>query len=58
MRLTSQEQLRSLQGALDSATTGGIKYNEPMNVGGWELKLSPPRQSGDLPAVIHANPME
>ena len=26
------------------------------NVGGWELKFAPPRQVGQLPAVIHALP--
>ncbi len=56
VRLASQEQLRSLQGAVNTATQNGVPYNQLVNVGGWELKFAPPRQAGQLPALIHAVP--
>jgi len=43
VRLASQQQLSSLQGAVNAATQNGITYNQVMTVGGWELKFSPPR---------------
>ncbi|MEQ5227478.1 VENN motif pre-toxin domain-containing protein [Proteus cibi] len=58
VRLSSQQQLNSLQGALNLATQKGLEYNKLINIGGWELKLSPPREKGGLPAVIHAIPIE
>ncbi|MEF2253195.1 filamentous hemagglutinin N-terminal domain-containing protein [Ralstonia solanacearum] len=56
VRLTTQQQLASLQGAVNTATQQGVPYNQLINVGGWELKFAPPRQSGQLPALIHALP--
>jgi filamentous hemagglutinin len=56
VRLASQQQLSSLQGAVNTATQNGIPYNQLINVGGWELKFAPPRQPGQLPALIHALP--
>nr|CUV15611.1 protein of unknown function [Ralstonia solanacearum] len=56
VRLTTQQQLASLQGAVNTATQEGVPYNQLINVGGWELKFSPPRQPGQLPALIHALP--
>ncbi|WP_220454550.1 hypothetical protein, partial [Ralstonia solanacearum] len=56
VRLTTQQQLASLQGAVNTATQQGVPYNQLINVGGWELKFTPPRQSGQLPALIHALP--
>ncbi|WP_367305222.1 hypothetical protein [Burkholderia multivorans] len=38
----------------NTATQGGVPYNQLIKVGGWELKFSPPRQPGQLPALIHA----
>lgn len=58
VRLSSQQQLNSLQGALNSATKNGVEYNKLITIGGWELKLAPPRQLGELPAVIHARPVK
>jgi filamentous hemagglutinin len=56
VRLASQEQLSSLQGAVNTATQNGVPYNQLINVGGWELKFAPPRQPGQLPALIPAVP--
>ena len=56
VKLASQTQLSSLQAAVNTATQNGIPYNQLINVGGWELKFAPPRQVGQLPAVIHALP--
>ncbi|MFN3688934.1 hypothetical protein [Salinarimonas sp.] len=56
--LRSQQQMRSMQAAIESAvTTQPIRYNELLNVGGWELLFAPPRNPGQLPAVIHALPI-
>lgn len=54
VRLSSQQQLSSLQAAVDSATKGGVPYGKVINVEGWELVFSPPRESGGLPAFIRA----
>ena len=32
----------------------GINYGEIINQGNWEFKFAKPRQSGQLPAIIHA----
>jgi len=56
VRLTTQQQLASLQGAVNTATRGSVPYNQLVNVGGWELKFAPPRQPGQMPALIHALP--
>lgn len=54
VQLATQQQLSSLQSAVNAATQGGAPYNQLINVGGWELKFSPPRQPGQLPALIQA----
>ncbi len=56
VQLTTQQQLSSLQSAVNSATQGGVPCNQLINVDGWELKFSPPRQPDQLPALIHALP--
>jgi hypothetical protein len=58
VRLASQQQLRSLQEALNSATKNGIEYNKLITIGGWELKIMQSRKVGELPALIHALPIE
>lgn len=58
VRLASQEQLTSLQAAVNTATQNGIAYNQVMTAGGWELKFAPPRQAGQLPSLIHALPRQ
>ena len=54
VRLASQQQLSSLQGAVNTATQNGITYNQKMTAGGWDLVFAPPRQPGQLPSIIHA----
>jgi filamentous hemagglutinin len=56
VQLTTQQQLSSLQTAVNTATQGGVPYNQLINVDGWELKFAPPPQSGLRPALIHALP--
>ncbi len=58
VRLATQQQLSSLQSAVSTAIEGGIKYDQIMNVGDWELKFSAPRQQGQLPALNHAQPLK
>ena len=58
VRLSSQQQLNSLQGALNTAAKNGVKYNKLITIDGWELKLAPPRKLGGLPAVIHTRPVK
>jgi len=40
------------------ATKNGIPFNQPIRVGGWELIFRPGRNAGDLPALVHALPLE
>ncbi len=54
VRLASQEQLVSLQSAVNVAIKNGVPYNQILSVDGWELKFAPPRQLGQLPSLIHA----
>ncbi len=54
VNLASQQQLTSLQAAVNTATQNGITFNQIINVGGWELKFAPARETGQLPALIHA----
>lgn len=56
VRLASQQQLASLQAAVNTATKSGVSYDKVINVGGWELKFSPARDAGGYPALIHALP--
>jgi hypothetical protein len=57
VNVSSQTQLRSLQAAVESATTNGVPYNRLLNTGGWELKFAPPRAADQLPVLIHALPV-
>ncbi|GJH25799.1 filamentous hemagglutinin N-terminal domain-containing protein [Caballeronia novacaledonica] len=56
VRLATQQQLASLEGAVNAVTKGGVPYNQLINSNGWELKFAPPRQPGQLPVLIHALP--
>lgn len=58
VRLTSQQQLRSLRASVYTATKNGIVYDKMIEVGGWQLKFQPPRQKGQHPALIHALPIQ
>jgi hypothetical protein len=55
--LATQQQIRSLQAAVESATRNGVPFGQLIRVGGWELKFAPPRGPGQLPALIHALPL-
>ena len=55
-RLAMELILTDFQGALKEATKNGIKYDEMVNIGRWEFKFSKPREAGQLPALIHAQP--
>ena len=57
VNIESQAQLSSLQAAMQTATAGGIPYNQLVEVGGWELVFATPRTEGQLPALIHALPV-
>ncbi|WP_162921804.1 hypothetical protein [Listeria costaricensis] len=53
-KMTEQQLLTSLKGAVGEAAISGYKYNIPVRAGNWELIFSPPRQKGQLPVVKHA----
>ncbi|EML4853717.1 hemagglutinin repeat-containing protein [Morganella morganii] len=54
VRLASQEELRSFQAAVNTATKNNIPYGERITVDGWQLEIKPPRNTGELPTIIHA----
>ena len=53
-KMTEQQLLSSLQGAVGEAAKTGYTYNVPIKVGNWELIFSPARQAGQLPVIKHA----
>ena len=56
VRVGQQTQLTSLEAAVNATIGSGVPFNQIIQVGGWELKFSPPRKLGDLPALIDALP--
>ncbi len=54
VRLVSQQQLRSLSSAANTAVADGIRYRQIMRVDGWELIFAPPKTAEQLPALYHA----
>jgi toxin YxiD len=54
MPINSQTLLSSFQSSVKSAVQKGIKYEEIMNIGNWELIFSKPRGDGLLPVIKHA----
>ncbi|MGB4774160.1 MAG: hypothetical protein WBP45_03225 [Daejeonella sp.] len=58
VRLATQQQLNSLRSAVGEAIKDGIVYDKIIEIGGWELKFSQARQAGQLPALIHAQPIK
>lgn len=54
MPINSQTLLSSFQNSVSSAVKQGIKYDEIMNVGNWELIFSKARGDGLLPVIKHA----
>jgi filamentous hemagglutinin len=54
--LGSQQQIRSLQAAVEAATANGVPYGKLIEIGGWELKFAAPRAADQLPVLFHALP--
>ncbi|WJV55549.1 hemagglutinin [Prodigiosinella aquatilis] len=54
VKLASQEELRSFQSAVNTATKSSMPYGERITVDGWQLEIKPPRAEGELPTIIHA----
>ncbi|WP_226019916.1 hypothetical protein [Serratia symbiotica] len=54
VKLASQEELRSFQAAVNTATKNKMPYGERITVDGWQLEIKPPRAAGELPTIIHA----
>ncbi|MEL3959257.1 pre-toxin TG domain-containing protein [Caldifermentibacillus hisashii] len=54
MPINSQTLLSSFQSSVKDAVKEGIKYEEIMNIGNWELIFSKPRGDGLLPVIKHA----
>lgn len=54
VRLASQEELRSFQAAVNTATKNRMPYGERITVDGWQLEIKPPRAASELPTIIHA----
>ncbi|MEH7769467.1 pre-toxin TG domain-containing protein, partial [Bacillus pumilus] len=54
MPINSQTLLSSFQSSVNNAAKQGIKYEEIMKVGNWELIFSKPRGDGLLPVIKHA----
>lgn len=46
VRLASQEELRSFQAAVNTATKNKMPYGERITVDGWQLEIKPPRAAG------------
>ena len=53
-KLTEQQLLRSFQGAVEQATSTGIKFETKIIIDNWELMFSPAREAGQLPVIKHA----
>lgn len=51
MPINSQTLLSSFQNSVKGAVMQGIKYDEIMYVGNWELIFSKPRGDGLLPVI-------
>ena len=54
MSINSQTLLSSFQNSIKNAVKEGIKYDEIMNIGNWELIFSKPRGDDLLPVIKHA----
>lgn len=53
-KLTEQQLLTSFQGAVEQATSTGIKFDTKIIIDNWELIFSPAREAGQLPVIKHA----
>jgi|GEM_PF-3679443 len=56
VRMAAQQQLSSLQAAVDAAVANGAPFGQMVKSGGWEIILQPAREAGQLPALVHARP--
>ncbi|WP_250675736.1 polymorphic toxin-type HINT domain-containing protein [Paraclostridium ghonii] len=54
MPINSQTILLSFQNSVSGVAKQGVKYDEIINVGNWELIFSKPRGNGLLPVIKHA----
>lgn len=54
MPMKSQAILTSFQNAVNTACEKGIRYEQMMKVGDWELIFSRPRTEELLPVIKHA----
>lgn len=54
MPINSQTLLSSFENSVKKAVNEGVKYEEIMNIGNWELIFSKPRGDGLLPVIKHA----
>ena len=52
--INSQTLLTSFKNSVSGAVKQGIKYEEIMSIGNWELIFSKPRENGLLPVIKHA----
>lgn len=57
VNMATQAQLKSLQSAVSSVTAQGLNYGKNYEIGGWQLQFAAPREAGQLPALIHAQPL-
>ena len=46
VNLRVQQQFRSMQSAIETATKNGVPYNERITVNGWQLEIRAPRNEG------------
>ncbi len=58
VKVATQAQLSSLQSAVTQVLAAGMKYNQMIQIAGWELKFGAPSRAGQLPALIHAMPLQ
>jgi hypothetical protein len=58
VKAATQAQLSSLQAAVNQVLAAGIKYDQTIKIAGWELKFGAPTKAGQLPALIHAIPLQ
>jgi filamentous hemagglutinin len=54
VKVATQAQLASLQAAVRQVLASGVKYDQLIRVGGWELKFGAPPNAGQLPVLFHA----
>ena len=55
--MSAQAALGSLQASVGEALKKGVAYGEKVRVGQWELIFRAGRKPGELPALVHAQPL-